>query len=92
MTIATPRVPGFTALLVPRRSPGDGVALPDFEMRASMTTSLAPDSRALGLIAIESSSVKSCGSGLAVVRITASGMRGPFTARAKMNSVSLAAT
>src|SRR5579862_1049445 len=92
ITIDTPCVPGATMPLVPRRSPGDGVALPLFEMRACTMIPFAADNRAAGVIAIESSRRNSRGSSLAFARTTASGMRGPFAARAKMNSVSFAAT
>src|SRR5512135_3580358 len=88
MTMFTPCVPGLTGALTPRRSPADGVAEPDFEIRASTMTRAAVDRRADGAIAIESSRVKSRGSEPALDLITASGIRGPVAGRAKMYSVS----
>src|SRR5487761_2091838 len=92
MTMSTPCVPGSTGALAPRRSPGDGVAEPEFEIRASTITLPAVDRRAAGDIAIESSRVKLFGSEPALSFSTARGIRGPSTARANMYSVSAGAT
>ena len=73
------------------RSPDAGIALPVFDTRASTTTLCADEMLAPGAIAIESSSTKSRGNSRTVVRSTASGIRGPLTARAKMNTVSVGA-
>ena len=82
MTTRTLPVPGGIGADVPRKSPGDGAALPDFEMRASMTTDLALEIVAAGVMAIASVSEKDLGNSDAVPRTIASGMREPSGSRA----------
>src|SRR5712691_2603443 len=77
---------------MPCRSPGRGVALEDFEMRAPTTSRVKFDTFISGAMAIESSSLNVAGNSRAALRIIASGMRGPSAARAKMNTVSVGAT
>src|SRR6185437_12517187 len=86
-TTFTSCAPGFTMPLEPTRSPGCGMALPEREMRASMRTDSALESLRPGDIACESSSVKRIGSSRADARTTASGMRGPCSARANTKIV-----
>src|SRR6266849_4488329 len=61
-------------------------------MRASTMTAAAPESFAPGAMPMLSSSVNSFGRSFAAMRSTARGTRGPSTARAKMNTVSVSAT
>ena len=77
-----------TGLTAPIMSPLWGRALPDLEIRALTCTWSKADNRAAGIMAMESSSVTVNGRSRAVLRTTARGMGGPFTARAKMNRVS----
>src|SRR5258706_81117 len=91
-TTFTSRAPGFTTALAPTRSPGCGVALPEREMRASTRTAWACEMRAVGAIAIVSSSAKTIGNCLAVARSTASGILGPPSARANTQRVSVPST
>src|SRR5258705_2689276 len=92
ITIATSRAPGFTTALAPTRSPGCGVAFPERETRASMRSAGAPEILLVGVMAMLSSSLKRFGSSRAGTRSTASGMRPPPSARAKMKRVSAPAT
>ena len=77
---------------MPEKSPGCGSALPLLEIRASTMTAAAPESFAPGAMPMLSSSVNSFGRSFAAMRSTARGTRGPSTARAKMNTVSVSAT
>src|SRR3982075_382918 len=92
MVMRTPVAPGLSGALRPNRSPGCGNALPLLEIRASTMTLGAAESLTPGAMLMLSSSEKSRGSSLAGMRSTASGIRCPSAARAKMKTVSLSAT
>ena len=64
------------------------MAWPDFDIRAPSVTWGKRDSTMAGDMAMESSSVTLTGRSLTFLRAIASGMRGPLTARAKINTVS----
>src|SRR5688500_672583 len=88
MRIDSPRVPGVIGADSPVRSPGCGMASPLLLTRAATTTLLAPDKRAAGDMADESSRVKLSGRSGTRARRIASGMRAPSLARAKTKTVS----
>ena len=67
------------------------MALPLLDMRAVTITLGKPDSFICGAIAWLSSSAKRNGRSFTCLRTTASGMRGPSTARATTNTVSCGA-
>jgi len=70
MTIFTSRAPGFTTGPVPTRSPGWGIALPDFDTRASTRTEVDVEIFIPGAIAMLSSRRKSRGRPVAGPRKT----------------------
>ena len=77
-----------TGETLPCRSPLTGMALPVLDTRAPTVTWSNFDSTICGVMAMESSRVTVAGRSLTCVRTIASGMRGPWAARAKINTVS----
>ena len=89
MTMVTPSTPDFTGWLVPSRSPLCGMAWPDFDRRATITTSPAPESFLDGIGLVESSSWNVKGNSFFVARTIATGIGGPLVSRANTNRVSV---
>ncbi len=74
---------------MPCKSPLFGIASPDFESLATMTTEPASESFLVGIGLLESSSRKVKGRSCFVARTIATGIGGPSTARAKTKRVSV---
>src|SRR6185503_14946779 len=88
MTTVMPSTPDCIGWLVPSKSPLCGMAWPDFDRRATITTGPAPDSFLDGIGLVESSSWNVKGKSFLLARTIATGIGGPFISRAKTNSVS----
>ena len=83
-----PRARGAISDVTPSRSPFCGAGLPDLDTRATTTTLSNADSFIVGLIALESSRENCTGNSRTVLRMMASGMRGPEVALAYIKTVS----
>ena len=88
--MVTPSVPGFTGWLIPSKSPLCGIAWPDFDSRATITTIATLESVLDGIMLFESSSRNVKGKSFFVARMIATGIGGPFVSRANTNNVSVA--
>jgi hypothetical protein len=89
ITTVIPSTPDCTGWLVPSRSPLCGMAWPDFDRRATMTTGPALESFLDGIGLVESSSWNVKGNSFLVARTIDTGMGGPLISRANTNSVSV---
>src|SRR5512145_1343743 len=88
MTTEIPSRPDWIGWLVPSRSPLCGMAWPDFDRRATITTGPAPESFLDGIGLVESSSWNVKGKSFFAARTIATGIGGPFVSRANTNKVS----
>src|SRR5262245_43425368 len=89
MTTVSPSTPDCTGRLVPSKSPLCGMAWPDFDRRATMTTGPALEMFLDGIGLVESSSWNVKGKSFLVARTIATGIRGPPISRANTNKVSV---
>src|SRR6185437_11943504 len=79
MTTVTFSVPGLIGRLIPSRSPLSGMAFPDFDERATMTTVSMSESFLDGMGLVESSSRKVKGKSFFDARTIDTGIGGPAT-------------